>query len=115
MKPRAQNSLRIKNSPQSAASRPVIHQCADRQRGSNVSSIEKQAGEYADALLDISRELGLPLCATPAEIVARVKETAGQVEELMEALNFLMEQTESDVRAQTITTMSEADDKEEAA
>lgn len=85
MKRSPQNSSRIKNSPQSAASRPVIHQRA--------SAVEKQAREYADALLDISQELGLPLCATPAEIVARVKEAAGHVGDLMDALEFLLEQT----------------------
>jgi thymidine phosphorylase len=107
MKPSPRNL--IKNSPQSATSRAV------RQRGAHVSAIEKQAREYADALLDISQELGLPLCATPAEIVTRVKEAAGHVGDLMEALNFLMEQTESDARAQAITPMSEAAGKEEAA
>lgn len=90
MKRSPQNSLLIKKS---AASRPIIHQRADRQRGARVSPIEKQAREYADALLDISQELGLSLCATPAEIVARVKEASGHVGELMDALEFLLEQT----------------------
>ncbi|HEX7261428.1 MAG TPA: hypothetical protein VF258_06400 [Luteolibacter sp.] len=128
MKPTPRNSFGIKNS-KSAASRPVSHQRADHQRGAQVSAIEKQAREYADALLDISQELGLPLCATPVEIVARVKEAAGQVGDLAEALQFLLEQTvdqdskfgvelteeESDPRAQVIMAMGEAAGKEVAA
>lgn len=128
MKPNPRNSI-IKNSSQSAASRPVIRQRADRQKGEHASAIEKQAREYADALLDISQELGLPLCATPAEIVARVKETAGHVGDLMEALDFLLEQTVDqdlktgaeltggapDARTQAITAMGGAAGKEEAA